>query len=220
MTVTDVPPIACTLAPAAYKDRMATIAALTRDALRSHERRDLVLELHYAPAARDRVRELIRNEQICCAFLRFDLREGRDEIRLNITAPETAREAADALFEDFVSGAPAPSACGCPPPASNAATPRPERQPGSKAAGLTAATLATSAVGCGGCAACCRLRCRPPPWRASEASWPGLPTCMYGSRRWLFSPSSRPGPGSHGKHGARDAGRRYPRSSSWSRRRP
>jgi hypothetical protein len=50
MSTTEAPPIACTLALAAFKDRIAWIDALTRDALRSHERRGLVLEL---PRGRD-----------------------------------------------------------------------------------------------------------------------------------------------------------------------
>lgn len=63
MTITEAPPIACALAPGALKERIAWIGALTRDALRSHERRDLVLDLRYAPEAAERVREMVRNEQ-------------------------------------------------------------------------------------------------------------------------------------------------------------
>jgi hypothetical protein len=150
MTTTEAPPIACTLAPGAYKDRMAWIGALTRDALLGHQRRDLVLDLRYAPEARERVREMVRNEQTCCSFLSFDLREELNEIRLTITAPESAREAADTLFEQFVAGAPAQSACACSAPSKDAASGA-ERQPGTKAAGLTAVTLATGAVACGAC---------------------------------------------------------------------
>lgn len=150
MTMTEAAPIACTLAPRAYKDRMAWIGALTRDALRSHQRRGLVLTLHYVPEARDRVREMVRNEQACCSFLAFDLREEPDEIRLTITAPETAREAADTLFEQFVAGAPASTTCTCaeaPSPPVSAS----EKQPGTKAARATAVVLATGAVACGAC---------------------------------------------------------------------
>ncbi len=113
MTTTEAAPVACTLAPGAYRDRMAWIGALTRDALRSHERRGLAVVLCYAPEARDRVREMVRNERACCSFLAFDLSEEPDEIRLTITAPETAREVADTLFEQFVASAPASSACAC-----------------------------------------------------------------------------------------------------------
>lgn len=140
---TAAPPIACTLAPSEFMDRIAWIGALARDALRSHERRDLVLDLRYAPEARDRVREMVRNEQTCCSFLTFDLHDQPEEIRLIITAPEDARDAADTLFEQFVADVPAPS------------QPDPSRAPrdqiGTKVAGVTAATLATGAVVCGAC---------------------------------------------------------------------
>jgi hypothetical protein len=130
---------------------MAWIGALTRDALRSHERRGPVLDLRYAPEARDRVREMVHKEQACCAFLDFDLREEPREIRLTITAPESAREAADTLFELFVAGARAAPACACAATASDAARPSSGIHPGTKAAGLTAVTLATGAVACGAC---------------------------------------------------------------------
>ncbi|MFM9847373.1 MAG: hypothetical protein ACKVP3_09445 [Hyphomicrobiaceae bacterium] len=132
------------------KTRIAWINDLARDALRTHERRDLVLDLRYAPEARERVREMVRNEQTCCSFLTFDLREEPHEIRLVITAPEAAREAADMLFQQFVAAAPAQSACACTvqsPDAKSGAV----KQPGAKVAGLTAITLATGAVACGTC---------------------------------------------------------------------
>jgi len=147
--MTEASPMACTLAPGAFKDRIAWINALARDALRSHERRDLVLDLRYAPEARDRIRELVRNEQACCSFLTFDLREEPHQIRLVITAPEAAREAADMLFQQFVAAAPQ-SACACtapPPHAMSSAV----KQSGAKAAGWAAITLATGAVACGAC---------------------------------------------------------------------
>lgn len=148
--MTEASPIACTLAPGAFKDRIAWINALARDALRSHERRDLVLDLRYVPEARERVREMVRNEQACCSFLTFDLREDPAQIRLVITAPEAAREAADMLFQQFVAAAPVQSACACEIPTANAMR-GPARRPGEKAAGLTAITLATGAVACGAC---------------------------------------------------------------------
>jgi hypothetical protein len=63
VTEPDRPPVACTLTPNAFKERIAWIASLTHDALRSHERRDLVLDLRYAADAADRVGEMVRNEQ-------------------------------------------------------------------------------------------------------------------------------------------------------------
>ena len=98
---TETPAIACTLAPGAYQERLTWIGALLRDALRSYERHDLVLDLRFAPEARDRIRELVRHEQDCCTFFSFDLLETPGEIQLIITAPEAVREAADGLFEPF-----------------------------------------------------------------------------------------------------------------------
>jgi hypothetical protein len=48
------------------------------------------------------VREMVAKEQSCCAFLAFELSETDTNVRLTITAPERARDAADALFEQFV----------------------------------------------------------------------------------------------------------------------
>ena len=150
MTIAEALPIACTLAPGAFKDRLAWIGALNKDALRKYERRDLVLELSYAPEVSERVHEMVRNEQGCCGFLAFELRETGNEIRLNITAPERAREAADALFEQFLANAPASLSCACATTASVLNTSSKE-PPGSKAAGVTAVTLSTGAVACGVC---------------------------------------------------------------------
>lgn len=150
MTIVEAAPIACTLAPGAYKDRLAWIAALNQDALRSYERRDLVLELGYSLEARERVQEMLRNEQACCAFLAFELHEAGNEIRLTITASEVAREAADTLFDQFSAKAPIPSSCACTTTASVVKGPS-KAPPGTKAAGVTAVTLSTGAVACGIC---------------------------------------------------------------------
>jgi len=140
VTIIEALPIACTLVSGQYKDRVASIAALNKDALRKFERRNLVLELRYAPEARGRVQEMVRNEQICCAFLDYDLREIDDEICLIITAPESAREAADTLFDQFVANAQA-----------TVVKTVSKKPPGTKAAGVTAVTLATGAIACGAC---------------------------------------------------------------------
>ncbi|WP_247512162.1 hypothetical protein [Bradyrhizobium sp. 157] len=150
MLIVEAAPIACTLTPGAHQERLSWIAALNRDALRSHARRDLVLELRYAREARDRVLELVRKERACCGFLAFDLDERGGEIRLTITAPEAAREAAAALFEEFVAEAPT-SSCACATSPSPVGTPLSKEPPGAKAAGVMAVTLSTGAVACGVC---------------------------------------------------------------------
>ena len=98
----DSPPIACTLAPGDYQDRLRWIAGLVRGALLGFERDDLRLVLRYAPEAADRVRELVRREQRCCAFLTFDLRDSPNQVELTIGAPEEARAALDTLFGQFL----------------------------------------------------------------------------------------------------------------------
>ena len=66
----------------------------------------------YSADAAQRVRDMVRKEQDCCAFLTFDLDEPPGEIRLTIKAPEGAREAADMLFGQFLASA-ARTDCGC-----------------------------------------------------------------------------------------------------------
>lgn len=153
MSIAESAPIACTLTPGAYKDRLSWIASLNSDALRSYERRDLVLELHYAIHARPRVQELVRNEQACCGFLAFELLEAGNEILVIVTAPEMARETAEAVFEQFLGQAPTSSSCECATPAS-AVKALSKVPAGSNAAGVTAVTLSTGAVAC---SACCVL---------------------------------------------------------------
>jgi hypothetical protein len=79
-TATENQPIACTLIEGDFRDRLAWIAELTRDALRSYERADLTLELRYDPESVQRVQEMIRKERACCAFLMFEIREEADEV--------------------------------------------------------------------------------------------------------------------------------------------
>jgi len=56
-------PIACTLQPGTYQERLAWIADLARDGLREVSRDDLRLELSYARSVADRVREMVGKEQ-------------------------------------------------------------------------------------------------------------------------------------------------------------
>jgi hypothetical protein len=97
-------PIACSLDADGYADRVAWTAALNRDALRASRHHDLTLELEYDPNAAERVRELVRREQQCCAFLTFALDVRADAVVLRITAPPETRAATDAIFAPFVTG--------------------------------------------------------------------------------------------------------------------
>jgi hypothetical protein len=99
-------PMVCTLTYKDRRDRVSWIAQLAQDALRTHKRDDLTLYVRYAPEAAERVRKMVHEEQICCAFLKFKLREGSDEVLLTIRAPEAAREVANELFAHFTDGIP------------------------------------------------------------------------------------------------------------------
>lgn len=176
MTIIESPPIACTLSGSAFKERAAWMAALSRNALRSHRRDDLKLELRYLISARDDVREMVRNERRCCAFLDFEVQERSDDIVVTITAPESARDAADALFDQFLSGQTPPVACAC------SSAPKPNTETAQQVAGITAATLATGAAAC---AACCVLPFALPA--AVLASAGGLIAVFEHAYRWMTS---------------------------------
>jgi hypothetical protein len=104
MTNSEFPPIACTLGLGDFKDRIGWIRELSAKSLRSHRRDKLMLELTYDPSAAADVHELVRREQACCGFLRFDVRESAHAVHLTtITAPPEAQSAADDdLFAHFV----------------------------------------------------------------------------------------------------------------------
>lgn len=106
-------PIACTLSGSDAAARFAAIAALNLDALRTTRQSGLTLELDYDASAHDRVREFVRLEQACCAFLDFEISEIPNHVRVRITAPKEAGVGAEALFQQFAAGAMAASPCGC-----------------------------------------------------------------------------------------------------------
>jgi hypothetical protein len=95
-------PIACTLAGRDLQDRLALIAALTRDALRGYERADLTLKLRYTIEAAPRVQEVVRKERACCPFLSFEIHEQANEVWLVIKAPEEIQKNIDTLFGPFL----------------------------------------------------------------------------------------------------------------------
>ncbi|RAZ90072.1 hypothetical protein DPM33_14640 [Mesorhizobium hawassense] len=97
----EAPPIACSLGASDFKERVADIRALAGRSLRHAERTPLSLKLTYGREALEEVTELVRKEQICCAFLSFDLKRRPQDVVLTITAPPAAAEAADMLFGHF-----------------------------------------------------------------------------------------------------------------------
>jgi hypothetical protein len=98
---TELAPIACTLTPGEFKERVSWIRDLAGESLLCVRREPLALHLTYDVAAADRVCEMVRNEEACCAFLRFNLRSDARGIHLTITPPEGAREIANELFAHF-----------------------------------------------------------------------------------------------------------------------
>ena len=97
-------PVMCALTPGDLRDRLASIERLTRDALLGFARDGLELRLRYAPNAAGCVHAMVAAEQLCCAFLVFDVRERPDAVHVTITVPESARSAAFELFEQFIAG--------------------------------------------------------------------------------------------------------------------
>jgi hypothetical protein len=98
-------PIACTLAPGEYADRLRSITDLNRSALRTVARDGPALVLTYASTAAPRLRALVAQEERCCAFLTFRIDELPDAVRLTVLAPVEAADAPDALFAPLLSGA-------------------------------------------------------------------------------------------------------------------
>jgi hypothetical protein len=93
-------PIACTLAPDALVGRVEWITTLNRAFLRAHASQGTALLLTYAADAAAEVRELVRRERECCAFLTFALDEADDAVRLRIEAPDV--DGVEALLAPFL----------------------------------------------------------------------------------------------------------------------
>jgi hypothetical protein len=51
------------------------------------------------------VRDFVRREEECCAFLVFQIDEEGEAVRVTVRAPEDARIAAESLFEQFSAAA-------------------------------------------------------------------------------------------------------------------
>ena len=105
--------IACTLGAGDFRQRLAWVADLNRDALQDQHRDGPRLELTYAMAALPRVADMVARERQCCAFLRFELIEEADTVRLIIEAPDEVRDAVDAVFEPFLASGDIGTAQGC-----------------------------------------------------------------------------------------------------------
>lgn len=102
MKAEDQPPaLACHLDAANYQQRTRRFADLNRGFLMESRCLELGLELTYSLSADAELRELVRLEEECCPFLRFQLEPGQSAIKLLITVPESARHSVDVLLEPF-----------------------------------------------------------------------------------------------------------------------
>lgn len=172
-------PIACTLTTGDYAERMEWIAALNRTALRASRLDGTVLTLEYRATALPTVREMIRREQECCAFLEFNVRAEKDTVELTVRAPEESGASAPHLLAPFLSGTPgAPvvgascgdEGCQC-------------RSGGAKVPGRSTVTGATKsgaaiAIACG---VCCLLPFALPAVAATSA---GAFVAAFGATYW------------------------------------
>ena len=94
-------PIACSLSSPEYQTRIRRFAILNRDFLLKSCRLELGLELTYSLAATEELRDLVRLEEECCPFLRFQLQPRETSITLSITVPDSARDSVDVLLQPF-----------------------------------------------------------------------------------------------------------------------
>jgi hypothetical protein len=93
-------PIVCTLSDAERQARLAEIEAIGRDALLGAPAAG-VLSFRNDPRTRARLDAIVGAESRCCSFLTFELRESDSELRLTISAPESAAPVARELAEAF-----------------------------------------------------------------------------------------------------------------------
>ena len=173
-------PLACTLDAANLRTRTGWIADLNTRWLLTKRSQDLALELDYAGEALPELKELVAAERSCCAFLRFDLAEHPQFVRLTIEAPEQAGENVGALFEPFLAGSGpdvGETPCGCSSTESPALT---ESGSTGSVAGAAAAAASTAALACG---VCCVLPLILPA--AITAMFGGVFAWFEGAYGWM-----------------------------------
>lgn len=91
-------PIACTLTASGTADRVEWLRRLGAKSLLDGQRLEGGIELRFESAAEGEVREWVRAEQECCAFLSFDLERTDDELRLAVAGPPGAEPVLDGLL--------------------------------------------------------------------------------------------------------------------------
>lgn len=99
------PTYACTHDLDGARARLPQLRALS-ELLTGRERDDGRVVLRFADRGEGRalVEEFVADEQRCCDFFGFDVRDDGGEVRLEITAPRGAQEMLDGLAEAFEPG--------------------------------------------------------------------------------------------------------------------
>ena len=99
-TVTDPPPIACSLTAAGYRQRVDAAGAIARDALIDRAPIEAGARLTFATQddVRRRLEGFIAAESRCCPFLTMDLRQADDRLVLDVTGPADAAAIIEELF--------------------------------------------------------------------------------------------------------------------------
>lgn len=110
---TDDRTVARTLDAEAWHGHLEWIAGLNRAALIAARREGRSLVLAYRPEHAAIVRELVRRERRCCAFLSFDFKEAAAAVALVIGVPERVSDDIETILEPFKATAAAEAGCGC-----------------------------------------------------------------------------------------------------------
>jgi hypothetical protein len=99
MTTENQLPIACSLTPGEYTQRLREFRRLFATSLQDSWREPTRLYLRLdAAAARDaEVRDLLRREQECCPFFSFDVESAGDVLLVEAHVPDGADECLDDL---------------------------------------------------------------------------------------------------------------------------
>ncbi len=105
--------VACTLSGGDFQTRTASVAALNREHLKDAVRKDLRLTLTYGLSAKAAVHDMVRLERVCCSFLEFTVQESGGDLRVEVVAPEYARDAAGHIFDSLSVNSGCGASCGC-----------------------------------------------------------------------------------------------------------
>ena len=93
--------LACSLSDLEIRERRRLVRADLLPQLRSLTETDAGIEVSFTADARDKVDTFIDLEQQCCGFLQFEVTRTDDEVKVNVTAPEEARETLKLIVSAF-----------------------------------------------------------------------------------------------------------------------